>query len=433
MIEYKGVSLEREQQLLLRDVNLHIGEGEFVYLIGKVGSGKSSFLKSLYAEIPILEGKAQVFDYDLRHIKRSQIPYLRRRLGIIFQDFQLLVDRTVKQNLEFVLKATGWKSKKEREKRIEEVLQLVGMENKGYRMPNTLSGGEQQRVVIARALLNNPSVILADEPTGNLDPETGSHIVQLLYDICHQHNTTVLMSTHNLQLLEQFPGRVLRLVDCGIREDNAGSVETSDDESLEETLAPSVFGEDNQLEAPETEAESESDSEPESEPEPDSSGESGESGETSESGVSGEPSEEDQPSEPTSAECLSENESAVAPTEAPIEPSAEEPNETSPATESSETEDETVAGEESKTEEEQPLADEPQPEESHCVEVQVEPIVEVQSDSSEAVPEGTQSDLAPDLTDSSSVADHCSPSGNRPVEQNCNGLSGQIPSESAAL
>ncbi len=221
MINYKDVCIEREQQLLLHDVNLHIAEGEFVYLIGKVGSGKSSLLKSLYAEVPIVGGSAQVGEYDLRNIRRGQIPYLRRSLGIIFQDFQLLVDRTVQQNLEFVLKATGWKDKREMEDRINEVLTLVGMENKGYRMPNTLSGGEQQRVVIARALLNNPSVILADEPTGNLDPETGSNIVQLLYDICHQRNTAVLMSTHNLQLLEQFPGRVLRVEDGKINSDSA--------------------------------------------------------------------------------------------------------------------------------------------------------------------------------------------------------------------
>jgi len=213
MINYKDVCIEREHQLLLHDVNLHIAEGEFVYLIGKVGSGKSSLLKSLYAEAPIVGGTAQVFEYDLRTIRRNQIPYLRRRLGIIFQDFQLLVDRTVQQNLEFVLKATGWKDKQDMANRINEVLQLVGMDNKGYRMPNTLSGGEQQRVVIARALLNNPSLILADEPTGNLDPETGKNIVQLLYDICKQRNTAVLMSTHNLQLLEQFPGRVLHVED----------------------------------------------------------------------------------------------------------------------------------------------------------------------------------------------------------------------------
>lgn len=232
MINYQAVSLEREQQLLLHDVDLHIGEGEFVYLIGKVGSGKSSLLKSMYAEIPIIEGQARVFDYDLCTIRSSQIPYLRRRLGIIFQDFQLLVDRTVQQNLEFVLKATGWKNKEEMQIRIDDVLKLVGMENKGYRMPNTLSGGEQQRVVIARALLNNPSVILADEPTGNLDPETGRNIVQLLYDICHQRNTTVLMSTHNLQLLEQFPGRVFRVEEGRLVEDSSHPIAN---ESIEDT------------------------------------------------------------------------------------------------------------------------------------------------------------------------------------------------------
>jgi len=213
MIHFQGVTLEREEQTLLDNVDLHIGEGEFVYLIGKVGAGKSSLLKSLYAELPITSGAANIFEYDLTTIKRSQIPYLRRRLGIIFQDFQLLVDRTVEANLEFVLRATGWKEKESINERIAEVLQMVGLENKGYRMPNTLSGGEQQRVVIARALLNKPSIILADEPTGNLDPETGYHIVKLLYDICHSQNTAVLMSTHNIQLLEQFPGRVIRVED----------------------------------------------------------------------------------------------------------------------------------------------------------------------------------------------------------------------------
>lgn len=218
MINYKGVNVEREQQLLLKDVTLRVGKGEFVYLIGQVGSGKSSLLKTIYAELPIAEGEATVFEYDLKTIRRWQIPYLRRRLGIIFQDFQLLVDRTVQQNLEFVLKATGWKNKLEMEDRISQVLHLVGMDNKGYRMPNTLSGGEQQRVVIARALLNDPSVILADEPTGNLDPATSSNIVQLLYDICKERNTTVLMSTHNMQLLDQFPGRVLKVENASVTE-----------------------------------------------------------------------------------------------------------------------------------------------------------------------------------------------------------------------
>ena len=217
MIEYKDVSLEREQQLLLRDVNLHIGRGEFVYLIGKVGSGKSSLLKSLYAEIPILEGDAHVFEFDLKSLRRKQIPMLRRRLGIIFQDFQLLVDRTVQQNLDFVLKATDWKSEADRNRRIEEVLQLVGMENKGYRMPNTLSGGEQQRIVIARALLNNPAVILADEPTGNLDPETAANIIALLRHVT-QMGTAVVMTTHNIPLLKDYPGIVYRCIDGHLEE-----------------------------------------------------------------------------------------------------------------------------------------------------------------------------------------------------------------------
>lgn len=212
LIAYSNVDIERQEQKLFSSIDLNVVEGEFVYLIGKVGSGKSSLLKTFYAELPIAKGKsAKVFDYDLLHLKRSKIPYLRRQLGIIFQDFQLLTDRTVEENLEFVLRATGWTSKSEIKARIEKVLAQVGMENRGYRMPNTLSGGEQQRIVIARALLNSPKIILADEPTGNLDPETANNIVQLLYDICHTQNTTVIMSTHNLRFLDTFPGRVLKV------------------------------------------------------------------------------------------------------------------------------------------------------------------------------------------------------------------------------
>lgn len=240
MIHFKGVTLEREEQTLLNNVDLHIGEGEFVYLIGKVGAGKSSLLKSLYAELPISSGRAEIFEYDLAHLRRNQIPYLRRRLGIIFQDFQLLIDRTVNENLEFVLKATGWNDKRLIAERIEEVLSMVGLENKGYRMPNTLSGGEQQRVVIARALLNKPSIILADEPTGNLDPETGCNIVQLLYEICHTQHTAVLMSTHNLQLLEQFPGRVLRVENQKLveemEEEIAETISDANTEMAEESM-----------------------------------------------------------------------------------------------------------------------------------------------------------------------------------------------------
>lgn len=213
LIEYSNVTLAREEQTLFRGIDFDVKPGEFIYLIGKVGSGKSSLLKSIYAELPVAAGDARVFDFDLAHLKSGQVPALRRRLGIIFQDFQLLTDRTVEDNLRFVLKATGWSKKPEMDDRIKNVLVQVGMESKGYRMPNTLSGGEQQRVVIARSLLNAPSVILADEPTGNLDPETGRNIVGLLWAIAREGSTAVVMSTHNLSLIESFPGRVLKVED----------------------------------------------------------------------------------------------------------------------------------------------------------------------------------------------------------------------------
>jgi len=208
VIDYKDVELHRQDLIALKHVDLTIGEGEFVYLIGKVGSGKSSLLKSIYADIPIASGKAVVLDHDLNTIKRKEIPYLRREIGIVFQDFQLLTDRSAYANLRFVLEATGWKDKTEIEKRIEEVLRGVGMLNKSYKNPHELSGGEQQRIVIARALLNHPRIILADEPTGNLDPATGEAIVSRLHDISRQ-GTTVIMATHNLALVDQFPARVL--------------------------------------------------------------------------------------------------------------------------------------------------------------------------------------------------------------------------------
>ena len=205
----KDIEIVREEHIILQNASLEVQKGEFVYLIGKVGSGKSSLLKSLYCELPIHSGEATLMEYDLRRIKRRQIPYLRRKLGIVFQDFQLLTDRTVWKNLEFVLKATGWKKKDLIAERIEKVLSQVGMQTKGYKMPHELSGGEQQRIAIARALLNDPGLILADEPTGNLDPETGSHIVQLLHDIC-QKGTAVLMSTHNYTLVETYPARIVK-------------------------------------------------------------------------------------------------------------------------------------------------------------------------------------------------------------------------------
>lgn len=209
LIEYKGVEILRKELVVLKNVSFAIEPGEFVYLIGKVGSGKSSLLKSLYGEVPVEIGEARIFDYDLTQIKSAQIPYLRRRIGIVFQDFQLLTDRNVYANLEFVLDATGWKNRDEKEQRINEVLKEVGMTNKSYKMPHELSGGEQQRIVIARALLNRPELIIADEPTGNLDPETGEQIINHLYSIAKE-GTAVIVATHNLNMLQRFPGRVLR-------------------------------------------------------------------------------------------------------------------------------------------------------------------------------------------------------------------------------
>lgn len=209
LIKYTGVQLNRDENIILRDVNLEVNRGDFLYVIGKVGSGKSTLLKSMYAEIPIESGDARVFDYHLQDLKRKQIPYLRRKIGIVFQDFQLLIDRTVEKNLEFVLRATGWKDKIVIKDRIVEVLTQVGMQNKTYKMPHELSGGEQQRVVIARALLNSPLLILADEPTGNLDPETGSQIVDLLQQIS-SGGTAVIMSTHNYSIVQAFPGRIMK-------------------------------------------------------------------------------------------------------------------------------------------------------------------------------------------------------------------------------
>ena len=212
VIEYRDVEILRQELTVLKNVNLSVEEGEFVYLIGKVGSGKSSLIKTMYAEIPIESGEAKVFDYDLAEIRRRDVPMLRRKIGVVFQDFQLLTDRSVADNLLFVLKATGWKDKEEMQERIDEVLKKVGMENKSYKMPHELSGGEQQRVVIARSILNKPKLILADEPTGNLDPETGHQIVLLLRGIAEK-GTAVIMATHNINLVEEFPGRVIKCED----------------------------------------------------------------------------------------------------------------------------------------------------------------------------------------------------------------------------
>ena len=212
LIRYTDGEIHQQELCVLNDVNLELHKGEFVYLVGKVGSGKTSLLKTFYGELDIASGEAEVLGYDMLHIKRKHIPQLRRKLGIVFQDFQLLTDRTVYDNLEFVLRATGWKSKGEIKDKIEEVLNLVGMSNKGYKLPNELSGGEQQRIVIARAVLNSPEIILADEPTGNLDSETGHAIAELLHGIS-EAGALVVMTTHNLQLLREFPGKVYRCAD----------------------------------------------------------------------------------------------------------------------------------------------------------------------------------------------------------------------------
>ena len=212
LIRYTDVEIHQQELCVLNDVNLELHKGEFVYLVGKVGSGKTSLLKTFYGELDIASGEAEVLGYDMLHIKRKHIPQLRRKLGIVFQDFQLLTDRTVYDNLEFVLRATGWKSKGEIKDKIEEVLNLVGMSNKGYKLPNELSGGEQQRIVIARAVLNSPEIILADEPTGNLDSETGHAIAELLHGIS-EAGALVVMTTHNLQLLREFPCKVYRCAD----------------------------------------------------------------------------------------------------------------------------------------------------------------------------------------------------------------------------
>lgn len=207
LVEYKNVNVSHNEYDILEDVNFSFCKGDFVYLIGKVGSGKSSLMKTMYGELDISAGEAVVLGHNVREMKKSRLPYLRRKIGIVFQDFQLLTDRTVYDNLLFVLKATGWKNKAEIDERINHVLDEVGMSNKGYKYPYELSGGEQQRIAIARAILNSPEIILADEPTGNLDIETGRKITELLHKISAD-GTLVIMTTHNLNLLEEFPGDV---------------------------------------------------------------------------------------------------------------------------------------------------------------------------------------------------------------------------------
>ena len=220
IISLDNASIFQKKNLILNNVNLKISKGEFVYLIGKTGSGKSSLLRVLYGDIRLTQGDGAVAGYDLRKLKNREIPFLRRKLGIVFQDFQLLTDRTAKENLEFVMKATGWKDNNKIQDRINEVLAKVGLSTKGFKMPHELSGGEQQRLAIARALLNDPDVILADEPSGNLDPETSNEIMNLFFEISNS-GRAVVMATHNYSLLEKFPARIIKF-DQGKVFDHAG-------------------------------------------------------------------------------------------------------------------------------------------------------------------------------------------------------------------
>ena len=212
IIEFHNVSVLINDHLVFKDISFSVEKGEFLYIIGKVGSGKTTLIKTINAEFPVQEGVANVAGYDLTKIKRKEVPYLRRKLGIVFQDFQLLTDRTVQDNLAFVLKATGWKTKAEINTRIGEVLERVGLGYKGYKFPHQLSGGEQQRVVIARALLNDPELILADEPTGNLDPQTSEEIMEILTDIS-KSGRAVVMATHNYNLLKKYSARIMKCSD----------------------------------------------------------------------------------------------------------------------------------------------------------------------------------------------------------------------------
>ena len=210
IIEVRNANIYQGQSLILQNVNLQVNKGEFVYLVGKTGTGKSSLLKTLYGELPLTQGQATVAGYDLRKLTWKTVPYLRRSLGVVFQDFQLLTDRNVNENLKFVLKAIGWKDEKLMNEKIADVLDKVGLRAKGFKMPYEMSGGEQQRVDIARALLNSPKLILADEPTGNLDPETSDEIMQLLIHIARDYGTAVVMATHDYIVIQKFPARMVR-------------------------------------------------------------------------------------------------------------------------------------------------------------------------------------------------------------------------------
>lgn len=210
VVSIRDVNIYQGQNLILEDVNFDVSKGEFVYLVGKTGTGKSSLLKTLYGELPLKEGSASVAGFDLKNMNWKKVPFLRRNLGVVFQDFQLLTDRNVHENLRFVLKATGWKDEKLIDEKINEVLDKVGLKSKGFKMPFEMSGGEQQRVDIARALLNSPKLILADEPTGNLDPETSDEIMQLLFHICKDFGTAIIMATHDFIVINRYPSRMLK-------------------------------------------------------------------------------------------------------------------------------------------------------------------------------------------------------------------------------
>lgn len=210
IIELKNCNIYQGGHLILQDVNLSVNKGEFVYLVGKTGTGKSSLLKTLYGELPLTEGQGYVTGFDLRGLNWKKVPFLRRNLGVVFQDFQLLTDRNVNENLRFVLTATGWKDRKLMDEKIMDVLDKVGLKAKGFKMPFELSGGEQQRVDVARALLNSPKLILADEPTGNLDPETSDEIMSLLFHISREFGTTIVMATHDYIVVQKFPARMIR-------------------------------------------------------------------------------------------------------------------------------------------------------------------------------------------------------------------------------